>query len=193
MAEKTAPPEVLSPEVARDREIRSLLADSAVDPPAFGVARKIGRPTKYRGEESDADAEAILAEGLGIASVAAALNVTIPTVYDLAKKHPSFSKALARGLAASEAYYERLVRDNLGNKDFNVKLFRLLAVNRFGWTTKLDASVSFSAKRVEIEASPNLDLTKLPVEELVKLRGILRSASPERTTDADESGLKLVG
>lgn len=82
----------------------------------------LGRPTSYKPEICD-QLMVMGAQGFHIVEMAAALGVSVDTLYRWSKDpdKPDFSESFTRAKELSQAYYWRVGRDNHKNKDFNFK------------------------------------------------------------------------
>lgn len=134
--------------------------DSANDASVNVHKRSLGgRPSKY--DESIAERlPDMFKDGQSVLEVSVQLGVSRDTLYEWAKVHPEFSDALTRGKAISQAWWEKIGRENLFDeseydaenkvsttKKFNEKLWNKNVSCRFrdDWTDKqeiaLDASM----------------------------------------------------
>lgn len=119
-----------------------------------------GRPTKYKPEMCDRVIE-LMKEGASKTEVAADLDITWDTLARWQEENPLFSEAIKRGERLSQAWWERMGRQNLvdpyqGDK-FNATLWYMNMKNRFGWRDKseVENTGTTTVKLVAIDAGPN--------------------------------------
>ena len=77
--------------------------------------------------------------GLSDAEIAMEFGVSTATLIDWSTKHAQFSTALEVGKTAYEAYFLRVGRINLSNDRFNNGLFKFLAMNKLGYSDKVES------------------------------------------------------
>lgn len=87
---------------------------------------------KYKTEMCDQMVE-LMKYGATVKEVSEALDIHFTTLHEWKKTYPEFNKAYQRGKQLAENFYTRMGLDNICNKDFNFKLYRLIGRNRFGW------------------------------------------------------------
>ena len=80
-------------------------------------------------------------EGASLVEVAAELGIHRDTLYEWIKKkgkyyNPEFAQAVSVGIQKSEAWWEKVGRTNLENKDFNYTGWYMNMKNRFKWRDK---------------------------------------------------------
>lgn len=78
----------------------------------------------------------LMEEGASKIEVKAELRVSNDLFERLVKEEPVFSDAIKRGEQLSQAWWERMGRKNLGNKEFSPVLWYMNMKNRFGWRDK---------------------------------------------------------
>lgn len=94
----------------------------------------MARPTKYREEYNDLLIQH-MEKGFCFSTFACSIRVSRKTLYNWEKRFPDFREAFEIGEAKALAYYEQIgIKGMLGKiKHFNVRLYRLTMMNRFGW------------------------------------------------------------
>src|SRR3990167_5924921 len=123
-------------------------------------SNKIGRPTKYESWMCDKLIE-LMSEGASKNEVSVALGIHWDTFCDWQKKNSEFSYSVKRGEKLSEAWWERIARENLitfhKGPQFNAVLWYMNMKNRFGWRDKqeIEHSGEVTNKTVLIDAGPN--------------------------------------
>lgn len=119
-----------------------------------------GRPTKYKPEMCE-KVVALMQEGASKAEVAAVLDISHETLNEWTKNNPEFSDAIKKGVRLSEAWWEKMARENLitmpKGPQFNATLWYMNMKNRFGWRDKqeIEHSGEVTNKTVLIDAGPN--------------------------------------
>lgn len=100
-----------------------------------------GRPSKYQGTMPSKLIE-LMQKGASKAEVAADLGISRDTLHEWEKdpNKPEFSDAIKRGEELSQAWWMRMGRENLQNKDFSATLWYMNMKNRFGWRDKQEVS-----------------------------------------------------
>lgn len=111
-----------------------------------------GRPTLYKPEYCET-LPAMFSEGQSVVEVAIAIGVCKDTLYEWAKVYPEFSDALTRGRQISQAWWEKIGRENLFDiseydaeakistqRKFNDRLWSKNVSCRFrkDWTDKIE-------------------------------------------------------
>jgi len=82
---------------------------------------KTGRPTKYNPRWAEKLPE-MFRQGQSVLEVAVELGISRDSMYEYAKLYPVFSDALSRGKEISQAWWERMGRENLfDTTDFDPK------------------------------------------------------------------------
>lgn len=66
------------------------------------------------------------------------------------KDEPNFSETIKEGRLLSEAWWNKLARKNLTNKEFNSTLWYMNMKNRFGWTDKVQTEHSGKIESTQI-------------------------------------------
>lgn len=123
------------------------------------MARKQGRPTKYR-KHMDVDIEKCLATGLSKEACSHEIGITKDTLYRWIKLHKSFSDSIRRGEIAGLAFWEKLgIQGALGRvPNFNAVTWIFNMKNRHKWRDRPEEESN--VERVA-EALTNL-LDKMP-------------------------------
>lgn len=140
----------------------------------------VGRPSKYKPEYCD-QVIAMGKHGLCVPEMASQFNVCRSTLSEWAKKHPEFSKALARAVSEGEAHLYRYGIKNLENKSFQASMWEKIMRARFreNWT---------ESKSVEL-TGPNGGAIQLQAiqEKEDELEGIVATALTRDETARTES------
>lgn len=104
--------------------------------------QNVGRPTKYKLESMPNKVIKLMSQGASKAEVAASLGITHETLNQWEKdpNKPEFSEAIKRGEDLSKAWWMRMGRENLKNKEFSPVLWYMNMKNRFGWRDKQEVS-----------------------------------------------------
>ena len=97
--------------------------------------KKQGRPTKYRSEMCTI-LEEMMREGASQIEVMAKLNITKETFNNWINEHDEFSESLELGKVLSQAWWEKLGRDNITNSKFKHPFWYMNMKNRFLWSDK---------------------------------------------------------
>ena len=114
----------------------------------------MARPTKYT-EDMGTRAIILMTEGASLVEVAAELDITRETLNQFRGKHNEFSDAINRGIAFSEAWWQRQGRENLKAKCFQSALWYMNMKNRFKWADKHEVEHSGSITLLDIARSAN--------------------------------------
>ena len=96
---------------------------------------KQGRPTKYRSEMCTI-LEEMMREGASQIEVMAKLNITKEIYKNWINIHDEFSESLEIGKVQSQAWWEKLGRDNITNPKFKYPFWNMNMKNRFLWSDK---------------------------------------------------------
>jgi hypothetical protein len=83
-------------------------------------------------------------EGYSDVEIAADFCVTLQTLKRWAERYPEFGEVMDVGKTLYEAWWLQKGRRNLGNRDFQVGLFKFITGQKLGYTEKIDASVKQS-------------------------------------------------
>lgn len=130
------------------------------------MAHAGGRPTDYRPEYCQLAID-YLDEGRSKAELARYLRIARSTLDEWAKNHSEFSEAINRAVEYSEAVWIEIGRENLGNKNFNSRLYELNMKNRFGWSDKKEIKQESTMKvSLSKESQEVLDLLNEHSEEV---------------------------
>lgn len=81
-------------------------------------------------------------EGASIVELSASLGISREHFYQLSKRDPIFSDTIKECKRRSEAWWERVGRQNLTNKEFNYTGWYMNMKNRFGWADKTTSDVT---------------------------------------------------
>lgn len=108
---------------------------------AIKTKYKTGRPSKYRPEYCE-KVITLMREGLSKTEVCAELDISWDTLARWQKEIAEFSEAIKKGQKLSEAWWMRLGRENLYNKDFKHQLYYMNMKNRFGWCDRQESKVT---------------------------------------------------
>ena len=99
----------------------------------------LGRPTKYRPEMCDKVIE-LMKEWASLVEVAWTLDIDETTLHDWKANNKEFSKSIKRWIRLSEAWWQRMWRENLFESPdwmrFNYTGWYMNMKNRFGWADK---------------------------------------------------------
>lgn len=68
------------------------------------------------------------------------------------KEHPAFAEALDRAITESQAYWERMILDNVSNRNFNSRLVEIALRGQFGETYREDRG-----NKVDVNAKVEVD------------------------------------
>ena len=124
-----------------------------------------GRPTSYDPSFCEGF-EKRFAEGQSILEVANSMGLSRDTFYEWEKVYPEFSYALNRGRAASQAWWERMGRENLFDTETYDSETRISNKSRFNdrlWTKNVSCRFKKDwADRQEIEHSGTIEIGKPP-------------------------------
>lgn len=82
----------------------------------------------------------LMEEGASKAEIKAILGTSNDLFERLLKEEKDFSDTVKRGELLSEAWWERMGRTNLKNREFSPVLWYMNMKNRFGWRDKLEHS-----------------------------------------------------
>jgi hypothetical protein len=94
-----------------------------------------GRPTDYKPEYCDI-VRNLMKEGASKVEIALELDICVQTLDNWMDKNPEFFKAFKEAIDFSEGWWCKEGRINLGNKNFNSRLWEINMMNRFGWMKK---------------------------------------------------------
>ncbi len=81
-------------------------------------------------------------DGASDAEVAASLKVTIKEYYRQLAENAVFRQLVEFGRTLSQAYWEKLARQNVTNKQFNTPLWTFYMKNKFAWADKSEVTSS---------------------------------------------------
>lgn len=90
----------------------------------------MGRPTLYRPELCDRVVE-LGKQGLTLHEIAAEIGIHYDTLHEWTLSKSDFSEAVTRARALAQAWFETQARLNLSSREFNAKLWEILARCRF--------------------------------------------------------------
>ena len=97
--------------------------------------KRQGRPTKYRSEMCTV-LEEMMREGASQIEVMAKLNITKETFNNWIIEYDEFSVSFEIGKVQSQAWWEKLGRDNITNPKFKHPFWNMNMKNRFLWSDK---------------------------------------------------------
>lgn len=125
-----------------------------------------GRPTKYL-PEMCAKVIELMREGRSKTEVAAELGICWDTLNHWQENNPEFSAAIKAGQRLSEAWWEKIARENLiyspRGTQLNATLWYMNMKNRFGWRDKQEVEHSGNAEKpIEL----NLNFKSMTDDEL---------------------------
>ena len=113
------------------------------------MANPVGRPTDYRPEFCEM-AKELFKRGWSKFEVAAHFDVERSTLDNWMENHEDFFRAVNKGIELSECWWSGEGRENLGNKNFNARLYEIQMMNRFKWHRKVESDQKVTANiRVE--------------------------------------------
>jgi hypothetical protein len=103
-----------------------------------------GRPSKYRPEMLDTIL-ALMQDGASLVEVCAEIGISRETCAQWQNPespwyNKTFSDTIKRGVELSSAWWERVGRTNLKDRDFNYTGWYMNMKNRFGWKDKHELS-----------------------------------------------------
>lgn len=75
-------------------------------------------------------------KGASDAEVITSLNITRSKFNNLLSEDPEFAEVMEFGRDLAKAFWYRLARENLTNKNFQTTLWYHVMVNRYGWSSK---------------------------------------------------------
>lgn len=81
-----------------------------------------------------------------------ALGISSSAAQRFKKDHPAFAEALDRAVTESQAYWERLILENVSNKNFNSRLVEIALRGQFGETYREDRGT-----KVDVNAKLEVD------------------------------------
>lgn len=81
-----------------------------------------------------------------------ALGISSGAAQRFKKDHPAFAEALDRAITESQAYWERLILENVNNKNFNSRLVEIALRGQFGETYREDRGT-----KVDVNAKLEVD------------------------------------
>lgn len=81
-----------------------------------------------------------------------ALGISSSAAQRFKKDHPAFAEALDRAITESQAYWERLILENVNNKNFNARLVEIALRGQFGETYREDRN-----PKVDVNAKLEVD------------------------------------
>lgn len=79
-------------------------------------------------------------QGAADVEIAKELGITIAQFYAMEQDIPEFADFVAKGRTLSQAWWVKMARTHLTNKDLNTALFNFNMKNRFGWADKIDTN-----------------------------------------------------
>ena len=115
----------------------------------------------------------ILSEGKTPKELVKEVGVSLATMKRWVSTYPDFAAAWGIGMELNEAWWDKLGRENLENKDFNNSLYSMFRANLHGWSKKKTEEV-IETKRAELR----VDLGRLELEDLESLKEVIARAIP---------------
>lgn len=112
-------------------------------------------------------------EGASDAEVAAELQVTIKEFYKQMNENSVFGQLVEYGRTLSQAFWERLARKNVLNKQFNSPLYSFYMKNKFGWADKTET--------INSDANPTASLDELRKQLSKEVARFIETNTPELT------------
>jgi len=123
--------------------------------------KPVGRPTKYKGEETCNALIEHMARGLSYESFGAVINVNRSNIYEWEKKHPEFRDAKKEAFEKNRLFWESVgVEGTLGNiKNFNATMWIFNMKNRFPneWKDRSELKQDLTLKTVEFKVEVGED------------------------------------
>jgi len=99
------------------------------------MAKKVGRPTKYKPEMCKTVLE-LMKEGASQEEVCGHLDISRETFYRWKEENNEFSDTIKRGVRLSKAWWEKEGRTSLRDREFNYTGWYMNMKNRFKWADK---------------------------------------------------------
>ena len=99
------------------------------------MAKKVGRPTKYKPEMCKTVLE-LMKEGASQEEVCGHLDIARETFYRWKDENKEFSDTIKRGVRLSQAWWEKEGRTSLRDREFNYTGWYMNMKNRFKWADK---------------------------------------------------------
>lgn len=125
-----------------------------------------GRPTKYVPKMCEKVIE-LMSEGASKTEVAAELGICWDTFGRWQNENEEFSEACKKGEKLSEAWWQRIARENLiyhpKSSQLNATLWYMNMKNRFGWRDKQELT---GDPKNPVEINHHLDFGKMTDDEL---------------------------
>lgn len=105
------------------------------------------------------------------AEVAASLRVTLKAFYKQMQDSGTFAELIDFGRTLSKAYWERLAREHVKDKNFNSSLYSFYMKNRHGWADKVETSST--------NENLNTDLDSLRQQVTKEVESFIKRNTPE--------------
>lgn len=161
--------------------IRKRLADTKYP---LKYSSVIGGITKYDPELMPVVAFDILTDGKTVHALLIEFGISMNELKTWCAKFPEFCKAVELGMSYSYHWWLEQGRMNIGNPDFNTKLYEMQMKNRFGWLTKAvsnetvidNINVINNISGGSDSDAPVLDLDKLNTKDLDTLRKLMKKS-----------------
>ena len=99
------------------------------------MAKKVGRPTKYKPEMCKTVID-LMKDGASLDEVRGELDISKDTLYRWKEDYEDFSDSIKRGVRMSQAWWEKQGRISLRDRDFNYTGWYMNMKNRFKWSDK---------------------------------------------------------
>lgn len=112
----------------------------------------MGRPaitTKDLPKDWDLTILSEMTNGASLVEIAALLEISRETLYQLCKRDQEFADTIKRGEQLSEAWWTREGRINLENKFFSATLWYMNMKNRFGWKDKSEIDHTSKGEQIQ--------------------------------------------
>ena len=135
------------------------------------IKGKIGRPTTYKAEYCDRVVE-LGAKGYSQAMIIADIGAgSRETIDNWKKRHPEFLDAMTRARDLALAWWERQGVENIGNRDYNANLYRVIMMARFGQDGYREKQLIET-----VQGGSGVDLSQLTAAERESLAALLQKA-----------------
>jgi hypothetical protein len=128
-------------------------------------------------------------DGASDAEVAAELKVTLKEFYKQMGENQVFAQIVDFGRTLSLAFWERLARKNVTNKQFNSPLFAFYMKNRHGWADKTETISTNENTNMNLDAlreQVNRDVArylKMNTPELTDAQRVIASLAADNVSE----------
>lgn len=137
------------------------------------MSRKVGfqkdLPEGWKGKGRD-----LASSGCTETEVHASFGLSVPEHEEMKEGYPLYQQEVERWIAMGMAFYLKLGRDNLTNKNFNYKEWVLTMEHVFGWREKEPEEKPKVAGKKDVDATPK------PVVPIDQMDNISRFRNPKR-------------